>query len=561
MPNSIGPTGLTTATQAELLAQYTDGYEGLYGADIDLSSDSPDGQNINITIQSILDALDLLMNINNMFDPDNAVGVILDQRVAINGIQRQAGTFTVTNITIVTNQSVNLYGLDQEDQPVYTVADNAGNSWILQSTQLAVPVGTNVFSFQAAIAGAIAPIPNTITVPVVIVLGVVSINNPTTYTSLGINEESDANLKVRRQQSVSLASQGYLAGLLAALKNINGVTSAFVYENNTSATDGDGVPGHSIWVIVAGTAPASEIANAIYQKRNAGCGMFGAQSYTVIQVDGTTFTLHWDDVFSQNLFIKFTATSIDGIRQPNIAAIRSGLVTSFVPGVFQEVNINAMATQVQDIDSNTLVTLAGFTTGQSQNLTLSGVAASGAFVLSYNGNASASINWNDSVATIQTQVRSISGLASVVVTGSIASQTLTFNLNTVANVLGLLLVTTNTLQTSAPAAVLFSYHEGYTNTLTPQKKNFQFAVSANNIIIVPMILTPTSSSITIMASLTFTGLGGYGTYTYSIQTNNSGGSINSSTGAYTAGGSGSVIDTILVVDQQGNSATAMVNVT
>jgi hypothetical protein len=54
-----------------------------------------------------------------MFDPDNAVGVVLDQRVAINGIQRQAGTYTVTPITVVTSQSVNLYGLDQDVQPVY----------------------------------------------------------------------------------------------------------------------------------------------------------------------------------------------------------------------------------------------------------------------------------------------------------------------------------------------------------------------------------------------------------------------------------------------------------
>jgi hypothetical protein len=561
MPNSLGPLGLTTATQAELLANLTASMQALYGSDINLSSDTPDGQLINIFNQSQLDVQDLLTQVYNSFDPDNAIGVVLDQRVAINGIQRQGGTFTVTNITLVTSQSVNLYGLDQTVQPVYTLSDNAGNLWELMTTQLGVSVGTNVFAFQAANPGAIVSLPNTITIQVTIELGVTSVNNPTTYTTLGVNAESDANLKLRRQRSVSIVSQGYLAGLLATLQNIPGVTSAFVYENDTDTTDADGVPGHSIWVIVAGSATASAIATAIYQKRNAGCGMFGQTSYTLTQVNGTLFTVYWDDVQPQNLFIEFTATSINGSAQPMIAAILAGLPTSFVPGVFQEVNINALATAIQAIDPNTLVTNAGFSVAQTQIATLSGVAASGTFEINYNGNTSAAINWNDSISTIQTKVQAVTGLSSALVTGSIASQTLTFNLTAIADVQGLLYVTSNSLMTSAPAAITFSFNERYSNTLTPSKKDEQFAVSVANIIILPMILSPTTSSVAPLANETFTGLGGYAPFTYSISINNSGGSINASSGVYTAGSTGSVTDTILVVDAFGNSATATVQVT
>lgn len=561
MPNSIGPTGLITATQPELLSQYTTLFQRIYGSDIDVSSSSPDGQLINEFIQSVLDVEDLLTQINNMFDPDNAIGVILDQRVAINGIQRQAGTFTITNITIVTSQSVNLYGIDQSIQPIYTVSDSAGNLWELVTTQLGVLAGTHVFAFQAANPGALLTVPNTITVQVTIVLGVVSVNNPTTYTTLGLNEESDANLKLRRQKSVSLASQGYRAGLLAALLNINGVTSAFIYENDTSATDLDGVPGHSIWVIVSGSASNTAIAMAIYQKRNAGCGMFGQTSYNIVQVDGTSFTVFWDFVIPQNLFIAFTATSINGTTQPNIAAILAGLPTVFAPGVFQEVNITALGTAVQTIDSNTLVTNAGFSVGQNQVLTLSGVAASGSFVINYNGHASAAINWNDSIGTIQTKVQAVTGLTAATVTGSIASQTLTFNLSLITDVLGLIYVTSNTLMTSAPAAILFSYNEGYLNTLLPAKKSNQFAVQASNIIILPMILSPTMSTVATTETVQLTGLGGYGVLTYSFVTNNSGGTVGSSSGLYTAGSTPSVTDTVKVVDSFGNQATATVAVT
>jgi len=560
MPNSLDSTGLTLATQAELVAAYTAVFQQIYGSDINLSSSTPDGQMMNIFIQSVLDLQDLLQTIYSMFDPDQAVGTVLDQRVAINGIQRQAGTYTVTNVTLTISQSVNLYGLDQSPQPVYTVADNAGNEWQLEVTQTGLGAGSHVLAFRAANVGAVLTIPNTITVPVTIVLGVTAINNPTTYTTLGTNEESDAALRVRRQQSVSLPSQGYLAGLVAALESVSGVTSAFVYENTTGSTNGDGVPGHSIWAIVAGTGASADIANAIYTKRNAGCGMYGSTSYSITQVDGSTFLVYWDAVVQQELFITFTATSIDGVNQPNLAAIRSGLATSLAPAVYGTVNVNELASLVQAIDSNTLVTGAGFSAGTSQVITLSGVAASGAFVFKYNGASSASVNWNDAVGTIQTKLQAVTGLSTATVTGSIATQTLTISLTGIS-VQGLITLGSNTLQTGGSAAITPSYNESYTNTLTPISKKNQFNVLATNIIILPMICSPTTVTVAHTGSQTFTGLGGYGTVSYALTTNNSGGSINSSTGVYTAGSTPSVTDVVTVTDSMGNTATATITVT
>lgn len=559
MPNVLDGDGLQVQTRAELLEFYTTQYQQIYGPDINLGSDTPDGQMMNIQIQAVLDLQDLLVQVYNMFDPDNAIGVVLDQRVAINGIQRQAGTYTVTPVTVVNSTSVNLYGLDQTTQPIYTVSDNAGNLWQLQETQLGVAAGTHSYSFQAATPGAQLTVPNTITTQVTIVLGVTSVNNPTTYTTLGVNEESDAALKVRRQKSVSLSSQGYLAGLLAALENISGVDSAFVYENDTSVTDGDGVPGHSIWVIVSGSATQADIAEAIYSKRNAGCGMFGDESYTITQIDGTPFIVYWDSVVTEDLFIEFTATSIDGITAPDIATIRSGLVTSFAPGVNEEVNINGLATLVQDIDANTLVTNAGFSVGISQTLTLSGVPASGVFKLGYDGELTANINWNDNIGTIQSALQGLTGLAVATVSGSLASQSLVIDLSAIPEIVGLITVSANTLQTVAPAAITFAYDEDPQNTLSPTSKKNQFIVSAANIIILPMILSPATSSVAATDSQQMTGLGGYGTYIYSFSSNVSGGTIDSGTGEYTAGSTPGT-DILKVTDAMGNTATATVSV-
>jgi len=364
MSNALTASGLTTATYDELVAYFVAQLQAIYGSDIDLSQSSPDGQWMNIMIQAILDEQDLLAEIYNSMDPDRAFGVVLDSRVAFNGIQRLAGTYTITNVTIVADRALTLPGLDtvSVESDAYTVADNAGNKWRLIATQSPAGPGTYVYAFRAANPGAVLTTVNTITVPVSIVLGVSSINNPTTYTSSGLNEETDAALKIRRQKSVSLASQGFLAGLLAALRNINGVTSAFVYENNTGTTDLNGVPGHSIWVIVAGTFDPNAVANAIYLKRNAGCGMKGAQSAIITQADGSPFIVNWDIVASENLYVKFSASSLDGVTPPNLSAILAGLPTIY--GVNEEVNINALATLIQAIDPNCLVTGAGFSLTQ-----------------------------------------------------------------------------------------------------------------------------------------------------------------------------------------------------
>jgi uncharacterized phage protein gp47/JayE len=467
MPNQITAAGLEIKTYQELLDFLQAAFRTIYGPDINLASDTPDGQLIGILIQLILDQGDLLVQINSSFDPDEAIGRLLDARAAINGIQRQSGTYTLTNVTIVTSQSVTLYGLDQADKEPFTVQDSSGNKFLLVDT-VSLAAGTFSKEFRASSIGAILTVPNTITIPVSIILGVTSVNNPTTYTSLGIDEESDAQFRLRRMQSVALSSQGYQQSLRAALLNITGVSSAFVYENDTGSTDGDGIAGHSIWVIVGGSASSSDIANAIYRKRNAGCGMKGAQTFNIVQIDGNLLTIKWDVVEDETAFIKFNASSIDGVTPPNIALIRSEIIADYVLGVNEKANVNALASKVQAIDSNTLVTSAGFST-------------------------------------------SLGG--------------------------------------------------SYTTTLSPSAKNKQIRFTEDNTIILPIILNPPTSSVGASSTVQFSALGGYGSYTYTIDVNNSGGSINSSTGLYTSGTTTGVTDTVKVTDGDSNTATATVDVT
>lgn len=305
MPTELSPTGLTIASVQDIVDGIVTDLQSIYGADINVDSNSPDGQLINIFAQAAGDILEVLLDVYNSFSPDSAYGQVLDQRVAINGIARRQGTYTTTPVTITVNQAITLPGLDQTTVTPFTIADNAGNQFQLVTSHVFSASGSASLTFQAFAIGPTEVTANTITNAVTTILGVTAINNPTTVgTSVGIAEETDAQLRVRRIQSFALASTGPADAVSAALLAIPDVTDAFVVENATSS-EVAGTPANSIWCIVTGGTDA-EIAQAIYAKKGLGCGQRGGNSFIVARPNGTSFTALWDTSISQPLYVKCT---------------------------------------------------------------------------------------------------------------------------------------------------------------------------------------------------------------------------------------------------------------
>jgi hypothetical protein len=86
-----------------------------------------------------------------------------------------------------------------------------------------------------------------------------------------------------------------------------------------------------------------------------------------------------------------------------------------------------------------------------QTIAFSVAPTSGTFKLRYNGVDTAAINWNDSAATIQARLRAVSGLSTVVVSGTIASKLLTIEFIGVTTPVLALSVSSSTL---APSVVI-----------------------------------------------------------------------------------------------------------
>jgi len=356
--NQLDSNGLQIKTNADIVAALTAAFQAIYGADINLNSNSPDGQIVNIQAQAITDLLELLVSVYNSFDLDSAFGAVLDQRCAINGIVRRAGTYTLTPVSITVDRAMTLAGLDADidnpDGTGFTVTDGAGNNYILAATQTIAAAGTYSYSFRAQAIGDVEPQLNTITNQVTVTAGVTAVNNPLTATAVGQNEETDAQLKVRRLQMYFLPAIGPADAVRAALLAVDGITDVRVGENNTGSPSG-GITANSIWAIVEGGSDA-DVAQAIYAKKSAGCGMDGGESVVVTRPAGDTITIKFDRAIEQALDIKFKMVAKVAGTVFDTTAVAHELALSLAYGLGQQASIDEVIMQMSIIEPDAYIT-------------------------------------------------------------------------------------------------------------------------------------------------------------------------------------------------------------
>ncbi len=362
MPNTIDQTGLSIKTRAEIIDELLNGVPGypglfsIYGPNINIGPNSPDGQLLNILAQVAVDQEELIAAVNAAFDPDQATGTVLDARCAINGVVRQGASYTFQTIAVTVTQALTLPGLDTSNP--FTVADSNGNQFYLLTSYAFGGAGTTSLTFRAALIGPVLTTIGTITNIVTPQTGVSAVNNAVAASAVGQAQESDASLRIRRAQSVSLPSKGFLQGLLGALIDIEDVDQAIVLENITNTTDANGIPGHSIWAIVKAPSTANAaIANAIYIKRNAGCGMKGAIDVPITQIDGSIFDVLFDNPTDVPLYINLTIAAVTGTYDP--VYIRTQLLALLSYKIGQTADVTTIVALIKLISSNVVVTNAG----------------------------------------------------------------------------------------------------------------------------------------------------------------------------------------------------------
>lgn len=310
--NYFSQTGLVTQSLEEIITEITGKYQGIYGNDINIDQNTPDGQMINLLAQMKKDILDLLVQYNSNIDVDQVQGIAQQILYKLNGLEIKSYTYSYVNVKITTSGPTNLQGLDNNidnsDGTGYTIQDTNGNRWILANSVINLN-GTDEFPFRAAELGGIQCLPNTVTLPETIVSGVVSVTNPAANYITGDTGESDAEYRQRRNKTVALPSQGFDESIEAQLLNLDTVTQVKVYDNRKSV-EVNGIPAHTIWVIVEG-GQNSEIGNIIYANIPPGIPMKGSIEVLVSKSNGELTPVYFDRVTAQTLYVKVTIKNLE----------------------------------------------------------------------------------------------------------------------------------------------------------------------------------------------------------------------------------------------------------
>lgn len=310
----ITSTGISAPTYSDILASLKASFQLIYGSDAYLEADSQDGQLLAVFAQAIYDAGQACIAVYNSFSPQTAVGVGLSNVVKINHMQRNVASNSQVNVLLTgTVGTVINNGL---------VSDGV-NQWALPSS-VTIPVGGSITVTATAVKqGAIVALAHTVTSIVTPVAGWFSVDNAS-GASLGQPIESDAELRTRQIGAPALNSQTTLVGLAASINAIPGVTYGTIYENDTGSTDSNGLPAHSIAVVVAG-GDATVIAQTIYNKKGQGVGTYGSTSINITDVSGALKAIHFTVPTEAPLKVSIALTAHDGYTSTIGAAIQQAV--------------------------------------------------------------------------------------------------------------------------------------------------------------------------------------------------------------------------------------------
>lgn len=267
----LNENGVVFPDYPTVLEQLKAEYRTIYGEDTYLESDSQDGQWIAVMALAMFDTMQVAAAVYNSFSPLTAQSDALSRNVKINGIRRLSPSFSTADLRII-GQAGSIITNGQAE-------DTLGQKWNLP-TSVTIPVGGEItVTATAAQIGAISAAANTITKIATPTIGWQSVTNLAAATE-GDPVESDAQLRRRQTESTMIPSQTVMEGIVGSVASLQGVARYRGYENDTATTNADGIPAHSISIVVEG-GDTTQIADAIANKKPAGTGTYGTTSVTV----------------------------------------------------------------------------------------------------------------------------------------------------------------------------------------------------------------------------------------------------------------------------------------
>ncbi|WP_319025364.1 baseplate J/gp47 family protein [Serratia marcescens] len=299
---TVTASGISAPDYQTILNTLTGYFQQIYGDDVYLESDSKDGQMLAIYALGIHDANNMAIAVYNSFSPATAQGRGLASNVKINGIAVTPASRSTADVRIVGQVGTLITN--------GTVRDSNGITWSLPASVVIGIDGAVTVTATCQIDGAVVAPAGSITEIGTPTRGWQSVTNPAAATA-GRKVETDAELRQRQSKSVAIPSLTVLDGIMGAVATLDGVERYRGYENDTSVEDANGLPPHSISLVVAG-GDAAAIAKTIATKKTPGGGTYGTTTISVTDKYGIVHPISFFRPTSVDIFARVEIKALQG---------------------------------------------------------------------------------------------------------------------------------------------------------------------------------------------------------------------------------------------------------
>ena len=197
--------------------------------------------------------------------------------------------------------------------------------------------------------GPLPALAGTVTQIVTPILGWDSVTNPTA-ASLGRFRETDEELRLRFANTKFTRGINTIDSISSDVSLVEGVTSVLVYENDTNATDANGLPPHSFLVVAVGGTQQS-IAQAIYVNKPSGIQSFGNIETDILDSQGIPHTIGFSRPTLVDIFIDMQITTDEDFPVGGEELIREAILAYAVDNllVSDDVFLSRLYTPINQI--------------------------------------------------------------------------------------------------------------------------------------------------------------------------------------------------------------------
>lgn len=314
----IDAAGFHMPTYADILADLIAQAKSIYGSDIYLGNDSMDYQYISVFALKVSDTLQAIQLAYNNRGPGSAISSGLDGIVKINGIARKSASHSTCQVVLTGTAGITITN--------GIVSDISNNKWDLPATVTLDGTGSATVSATCETIGAITALPGNINNIVTPTAGWTSVTN-TVAAVAGQPVETDSQLRSRQAISTESPSQALVVGTTAGIASVSGVTRYLPLENDTNATDSNGLPAHSFTAVVEGGTDIN-VANQIYARKTPGCYTNGT---TVVSITDPLYGLVTSIRFYRPTYVPIYTTinikKLSGYTTATTAAVQAAINT------------------------------------------------------------------------------------------------------------------------------------------------------------------------------------------------------------------------------------------